>query len=152
MARPPLIIDNFNVRQFILSIVGDTIDMSEIPSWLESCLYSAARSGHSRPSTSYAMCVALATLDEISFDAVSNFVNRKPRAIDEREFSRSYVQSFMSRLIYARNSIQFMYERRTGEPFPRFYRIDSGIIGDFCYADGVKRSEISYLNTVRNQE
>lgn len=150
MARPALVIDNYNMKQFILNMVGDTIDMSELPNWVEDMLYSASRSGFSNPSSPYALTVALATLDELSFDNVESFLTRKTQAITGKSYSRTHIATFFTRLKTARNMLIFHYERRNKEKFPVFHRPQVLESSDFLYADGFLRSEILHRNVVRN--
>lgn len=138
MARQSTEIDNEDIRNLLTNFE----EFHELSGWLQDIMYGAANSGHSRPSSPRALFQALKTLRTISYESVDRFVNTKSRVIDGRVFGRSHVYAFMTRIIYARKAIEHHYERRTGQTIRNGYHISSSFVGDFCYFDGVKRSEI----------
>ena len=139
MARQSTEINNEDLHNFFSNFEN----YWEISDWLQDVLYGASRSGHSRPSSPYALFQALRTLSVISLETVDRFVNIKSQTIDGRSYSRSHVYAFMTRLIYARKAILFHYEKRTGSSFASSRHYNSNIVGDFCYFDGLRRSEIN---------
>lgn len=138
MARQSTEINNEDIR----NLLSNFDEFHEISGWLQDILYGAANAGHSRPSSPYALFQALRALSIISLETVTRFVNIKSEVVDGRSFGRSHVYAFMSRLIYARKAIEHHYERRTGQSLHNLYHRNTNIVGDFCYFDGVKRSEV----------
>lgn len=138
MARPATSIDNSDLQ----NLFSNFDEFHELSGWIQDVLYGAANSGHSRPSSPYALFQALRALQTIDLESVTQFVNIKSETIDGRTFSRSHNYSFMNRLMYARKAIEFHYEKKTGGKLRDLHHRKSTIAGDFCYFDGVSRSEL----------
>ena len=138
MSRPTVHLDNHCIQ----SLFSNFDELHELSGWLQDVLYGAANSGHSRPSSTNALFVALRMLPVIEYNAVDRFVNTKSSTVDGRTYGRSHVYAFMSRLISAHKAICHHYHKRTGENLDEVYHINSNIVGDFCYFDGVSRSQI----------
>lgn len=138
MARPVTSVDNTDLQNLFSSFD----EFHELSGWIQDVLYGAGNSGHSRPSSPFALFQALRALPVIDLESVTRFVNIKSETVDGRSFGRSHNYAFMNRLIYARKAIEHHYERRTGGSLRDFHHISTRNVGDFCYFDGYTRSEI----------
>lgn len=138
MARQATKIDNTDIR----NLFSNFDNFSDLSNWVQDLIYGACNSGHSKPSSPYALFQALKILTSISLEDVNRYVNNKSETVDGRTFSRTHVYTFMSRLLYARKAILYHYEKQTGQVLHNSYHISTSIVGDFCYFDGVRYDEI----------
>lgn len=78
-----------------------------VPPWLENCLRGASGQmrGTSRPST-YRIFKILACLNDINTTTVGEFLNKKRRAIEGKEYSYSYINQWVKCLRCAAQAIQ----------------------------------------------
>lgn len=138
MARPTTSIENYDIQE----LFSNFDEFSELSGWIQDILYGASRVGHSKPSSPFALFQALRLLPVIDLESVTRFVNIKSEVVDGRTFSQTHNYVFMCRLKCARKAIEFHYERKTGGRLKDNYHRNTSIVGDFCFFDGVLRSEI----------
>lgn len=134
MARPSINVD-IKKYNYLFQYYDSYFD---IPSWLDDCIMSGARVGHSNPASHFAIFNYLRFLPTINIQSVTSFVNNKYKELFGRELSQRHCYAFMNKLLSTVSALEYQVYKRDLQTAPEPSYVELVVTNSFAFADGIK--------------